>query len=179
MTPQQWIAFGFAALLIVFLIIAYFVGQRLEPQQWQILRFLCALTAAFAGWFISGAVVVEYAQELAGGGRLTAQGSAGMGLFLLVWFGFKTVSHPPPDLSFSVPAGWTLEQAATALAEHDASKVDLRALNNSERSAPLEAAELRTRTVLKALQTLGNLAKTTAIRPYTVTYDPPIYTFRT
>lgn len=177
MTPQQWIAFGFAALLILFLIVAYFIGRRLEPQQWQILRFLSALTAAFAGWFISGAVVVDYIQNLGTGGKITAQGSAGMGLFLLVWFGFKTVTRPPPDFAFSVPHNWTFEQAAVVLSKQDGSKVDLSALTPAERTTKLNAMELRTGTVLKALLALRSLAPNGAIRPYTITYDAPTYTF--
>jgi hypothetical protein len=97
---------------------------------------------------------------------------------LLVWFGFKTVSHPPPDFSFSVPEGWTLEQVAMALAQQDASNVNLSALTVAERSAELEPRELRTGTVLKALQSLRDLARTTQIRRYTVTYEAPTYTFR-
>jgi hypothetical protein len=176
MNAQQWIAFGILVVLVVFLIVAYFVGKRLEPHQWQILRLLCALTAAFAGWFIPGAIFVEYVQQLSAGGKTLVQVSAGMGLFLLVWFSFKTIS-PKPDFAFTVPPGWNLQQAAVTLAKNDQSDVDLSALTANERNAPLQPATLRTGTALKALQRLGSLANAGAIRPYTVSYNSPTYTF--
>src|SRR5437879_5248134 len=102
MNAQQWIAFGLVVLLIIFLIVAYFIDKRLEAHQWMILRFLSSLTSALAGWFISGAAIIEYIQTLGKSGKFAAQGTAGMGLFLLVWVTFGRLSNPKPDFAFSV-----------------------------------------------------------------------------
>jgi hypothetical protein len=54
MTPLLWIALGFVALLVAFLMITYLRRDTSTANQHNTLRFLTALCSGFAGGFFTG-----------------------------------------------------------------------------------------------------------------------------
>jgi multisubunit Na+/H+ antiporter MnhB subunit len=54
MTPLLWIALGFVAALVVFLMITYLKPDTSSANQHKNLRFLTALCGGFAGGFFTG-----------------------------------------------------------------------------------------------------------------------------
>jgi hypothetical protein len=53
MFPLLWIAFGFVAAIVTFLMIAFLMRDRSSANQHKILRFLTSLCSGFAGGFFS------------------------------------------------------------------------------------------------------------------------------
>jgi len=64
MTPLQGTAAGFVALLIAFLIVAYFTQERQGASHGQILKFLCSLCAGFAGGLITGEALFKFDTQI-------------------------------------------------------------------------------------------------------------------
>jgi hypothetical protein len=85
--------------------------------------------------------------------------------------------RPADDYAFSLPVGWTFEDAATEIARQDQAVADLSVFNAAELATKLAAFELRTKNVINALESLQRLASRGAIRKYTVSYSAPTYTF--
>ena len=67
MTPQLWIAFGFLAALVVFLMITFLKKYTASPSQYNTLRLLQALCAGFAGGFFTGDALFRWDQQMADG----------------------------------------------------------------------------------------------------------------
>ena len=148
MNTQQWVGMGFAIALVIFAIVAFNRKGKLEAHQWQILRFLLALCAGFAGGLITGEALFKIVQKWGVQNEFAASGTAGFALFLTVWFTFRFVAgRPGDDFAFSLPEGWTFEAAASALARHDGSIVELSAFTPDEQNVQLNSAELRTGSV--------------------------------
>lgn len=172
---QLWIGFGFLALLVIFLIIAYFASKREDSGSQNILRFLCALCAGFAGGFITGGAVFE-AKGTWGGLDLAVSGTVGFALFLTVWFTFQLVL--PPGFSMSVPEGWTFERTVRAIAQQDRSVADFVGFTAEELSAALRAAQIESKSPKEALAVVRTLGTPGTIRVYDVEHVPPAYTLR-
>lgn len=83
MTTQLWIAFGFLALLVLFLM--YSVIRPPENANHATVKFLTALCAGFAGGFFTGEALLSI-NGMAGGTKFGISGTAGMALFFAVWF---------------------------------------------------------------------------------------------
>jgi len=54
MTSRLWIALGFVAALVLFLMITFLKRDTSSPNQHNTLRFLSSLCAGFAGGFFTG-----------------------------------------------------------------------------------------------------------------------------
>ena len=66
---------GFAAFLVIFLVIAFFWLKTINQGQWAILRFLCALCAGGAGAFLTGEAVFNLRGQLSPGTDFAVSGS--------------------------------------------------------------------------------------------------------
>ncbi len=176
---QFWVGFGFALALFGFAMVAFFRRGKLEAHQWVVLRFLLSLCAGFAGGLLAGEALFKLVENWAAGGQLAVSGTAGFALFLTVWFTFPSLAgeRPEDDYAFSLPTGWTFQDAAKAIALQDGASADLSLFSAAELATPLSQAELKTKTVIKALQCLHSLAPVGSIRRYTVSFSPPNYEF--
>ena len=93
MSPHLWVAVLLLSILVVFLIVAFFTRPTLTDAQFTILRFLSALCAGCAAWFISGEVLFNMSGQMSGG-KYAISGTSGFALFLVVWFFFKIITSP-------------------------------------------------------------------------------------
>lgn len=178
MDPRLWIGTGFAAVLVLFLMIAYFNSSKLEQGQWAILRFLCALCAGAAGGFLTGEAVFKLTGKLEAG-EVAISGTAGVALFFAVWFTFGNLIQKPPEaVTFQVGANWTFEQTAKGLGAQDKAAVQLVGFTPEEMTAQIRQQELKAKTIKVALETLGQLAER-PVRSYSVSLVESTYTLKT
>ena len=176
MTALQYVGLGFAAVLVIFLIIAYFARENVNSNQFVILRFLCSLCGGFASGLMTGSALFDLNQRWSAG-TLTVSGTAGFALFFVVWYGFtRVVPRPPDGFNMSVPKGWNFRDTATAVAKHDKSVVTFAGFSETELAAPLDPQVLKTDTVSAALLALRALAPTGTVRVYRVDFSAPTYT---
>ena len=177
---RLWIGVGFAALLVAFLIAAFFRDKPPNQGQWAILRFLSALCAGAAGAFLTGEAIFRVSGELRPGLSVLIGGTAGVALFFTVWFGFEkyvAVAPTAPDATaFSIGHGWTFSSTAEALAKIDNSVVKFVGFSEAELNARIREQQLNVTSVADALQALGQLSAGPSIRDYSVAYTKPSYT---
>jgi hypothetical protein len=167
---------AFAAFLVLFLVIAFFRLGRISHGQWAILRFLCALCAGGSGAFLTGEAVFSLSGEVSAGISLAVSGTAGVALFLVVWYGFeKFVDEPPDSFTFSIGKGWTFKKAADALAQLDSAVVEFNGFADEEPKASLQERQIRVTSVAEALVALRSVSSDTQIRSYIVAFSPPTY----
>src|SRR5216684_229306 len=108
---QLWIGFGFALLLIIFFIVAFFRSKTLSPDQRSILRFLSALCAGFAGALITGDALFNMEGSFGAGPKFAIRGAAGAALFLQCGFSFqKWQASPTPSTSVFPQDGLSSKQ---------------------------------------------------------------------
>ncbi len=170
-----WISFGFVLLLVLFLMLAFFLKDRLSDAQRSILRFVCALCAGFAGFFMTGEALFRLATRLGNGTNLVVSGSAGAALFFAIWFTYDRGRPTPPDgINIRIPSQWSFQRTALARAQQDGAVVEFEGFQAEELSALLEPQELRSATVGEALLALRLLAGT-PIRQYRVEHRAPVY----
>lgn len=173
MTATLWIAFGFLALLVVFLIVTVFIRDRFSPTQVNILRFLTALCAGFAGGFFTGDALFKVDTTLANGTKLAISGTAGFALFLTVWFTYKPVFGLTPGFNFKVLKDWTFEQTVLAMMEADNGLSKFIGFTKQELSLPLAERELNEDSALEALKKLRYL--NSELPNYSVLLDSNVY----
>jgi hypothetical protein len=159
MTPQLWVALGFAAALVVFLMIAYFTKDRSTPNQQKILRLLSALCSGFAGGFFTGSALFQLEQQLPSGAKLLISGTAGFALFLVVLYTWKVQPEPAPPppnrVIASFPEGFfTFEAAARAIVS-GRGVVDFQGFQPGQLAIKLHAIDLDEATMQAALTKLG------------------------
>jgi hypothetical protein len=88
MTTNSWIGAGLVILVIVFFIVAFFVGGEITGNQFAIVKYLGAFCAALGGGFlILGQAEVKLAGNV-GPGTYAISGTGGVALFLIVWVFF-------------------------------------------------------------------------------------------
>ncbi|HCG6604310.1 TPA: hypothetical protein NJ227_001633 [Vibrio parahaemolyticus] len=119
MTPQLWIALGFTALLIIFLMITFFIRDTSSATQYKTLRFLTSFCGGIAGIFFVGEALITYSGKSSDGTTLTLSGTAGFAVFFLVWltYGKRPEDNTLPNIKMSFPAGWTFEQCVKAIGQ--------------------------------------------------------------
>jgi hypothetical protein len=174
---QLWIGFGFAVLLVLFLMVAFFKAPTMTPGQFAILRFFAALCAGFAGGLITGEALFRMEGDT-GGVKYLVSGTAGFALFFVVWFFFPKLTPPmaPDRFRLSLPMGWTFQHAAKTFAQRDSAFVDFDGLTTVELGAKLSAAEIDAKTVGEAIKRLRLVTVTpNAIREYDIKYEDSIY----
>src|SRR5438034_10702843 len=85
----------FVAILVLFLMVAFFKAGTLSDGQQKILRFFCSLCAGFAGALITGEALFRLTTDIGRAGNLAVSGTAGAALFFAVWFTYgKTLTLP-------------------------------------------------------------------------------------
>jgi hypothetical protein len=160
MTSQLWIALGFVAALVLFLMITYFRRDTSTRNQHKTLRFLTSLCAGFAGGFFTGDALFHYEQQLSSGAKLGISGTAGFALFFVVWFTFGDWEVPPPPNRFrlSIPDGLTFEQAARVIVESAHGNPDFQGFKDGQLSVKMRASEIDAIDAQGALTKLRYLA---------------------
>ena len=177
-TYQLWIGFGFVALLVIFLIVAFFGKDKIGSAQVQILRFLCSLCAGFAGALITGEALFKMNLTTGSNGTIAIQGAAGAALFFAVWFTFKLVVPPPDAYNVSIPDGWKFNDTVKTLVKRDGAVADFIGFTQEELEAPLRGQELHTKTLIDSLRALRLLSTATPIREYQIEFQAPTYRLR-
>lgn len=173
MTATLWIAFGFLALLIVFLIITVLIRDKLSANQVNTLRFLTSVCAGFAGGFFTGDALFKMDAIFSNGARLAISGTAGFALFLTVWFTYKPVMGLATGFYFKVLSGWTFEQTVLAIMEANNSISEFIGFGKDELSLVLSERELNTDNALDALKRLRYL--NTSLPNYSVSLNDDVY----
>lgn len=84
-TYQFFAGVFFAALCVVFLVMAFRKKSDPNAMQQDIVHFICALCAGAAGAFITGSALLSANYTYSQGNTLAFQGSAGVALFALVF----------------------------------------------------------------------------------------------
>lgn len=170
------IGVGFAAILVAFLMVAFFTQKDLTRGQWAILRFLCALCGGASGAFLTGEAMFKLSGQLGDGLSLAVSGTAGVALFFAVWYGFgKFVDRPPDSFTYAIGDSWTFKKAADGLASVDKAIAQFSGFTDEELNAPLMKRELTMTSVSEGLKILGSLSAQQKIRPYVVSSKPPMY----
>jgi len=161
--------------------VAFFWAPYQTPGQWNILRLVNALCAGCAGGFLIGEATLHITGEIATGVQATIDGTAGIAIFLIVWFTYqKYIPSPtlPEAQNLSVPEGWTFKQAADAIARQNASVIQYFGFTEAELKTVLRGQELQSDTAIGLLKALRGLAATNAIREYEVSFHKPVYEMR-
>jgi hypothetical protein len=167
MTVTLWVAFGFLAALVVFLIVSYFVTPNASPPQLATLRFLTALCAGMSGGFVAGSSVFEGVWT-GPNSKIALSGTAGFALFFVVWFTYARAFHIPLPEGFTIaiPEGWDFEQAATTIAANEDAAVEFIGFRKGELTAALQPGTIRATSTANALEMLRLKAAPSAIRKY-------------
>ena len=174
---QLWIGFGFALLLIIFLIVAFFKAPEMTDPQFAILKVLSTLCAAFAGVLITGEALFRM-EGTAGGIKYLLSGTAGFAFAFAIWFFFPKRSPvvPPDRFRAALPEGWTFQQAAKTFAQRESAVVDFDGLTADELQAKLTAGEIDTKTVGEAIGRLRLFTdKPNVIRDYEIRQEDSVY----
>lgn len=158
MNTILWIGFGFVVLLICFQVVVFFVDLK-QPHQWQILRFLSALCAGFAGGLLTGTALFSLTGKF-GAGNFSVSGAAGMALFFTVFFFYgKFVNRPPDAFNFVIPDGWTFRAAVEGLVNARTPVIDFKGFTPSELSIPLQGTTVETNSLVAAIAKLQDFGK--------------------
>ncbi len=163
----------FVVLLLVFLVAAFFLRDRLTENWQQILRFICAICAGVCGGVITREALFSWDTGISINSILFISWSAGFALFCTVCFTFAIV--PPDAFHFSLPSGWTFKDAADAIAAQDQMLVEFIGFTSTELQASLKPKELRVKDTRAALGSLRLLAASSRVRAYEVEHAPPVY----
>jgi len=170
---QLWIGLGFVAVLVLFLMVAFFIKEKLSEDQRQILRFLCALCAGFAGALIAGDALFKLNTSIGTATKIAVSGTAGFALFFAIWFTFRQIVPPPDAVHFSIPPGWTFRQAALTLTKQEKSFAHFDGFNEEELNTPVEG-EVHTKHMTDALLAIKALARK-PLPAYQVAFEDPGY----
>jgi hypothetical protein len=176
---QFWVGLGFAAVFVVFLMIAFFAAKNLTDGQRLILRIMSALCGAIAGVLISGEALLNFSRTVPGG-KLTVSGTAGFAVFFAIWFFFpKGGGTLPPGFNFSVKKGWSFRDASDTLAKSLKTTVEYEDFTDQQLNAPLRAWDLEAKTPKEAFERLGSIAENTkAVGKYGVIFKNSVYTLK-
>jgi hypothetical protein len=175
MTTQLWIGFAFLALLVAFLITAFFLTPKLTNDQRASLKFLTALCAGFSGGFLTGTALFEM-HKTTGATTFEISGTAGCALFFVVWFFYPKVFRLPPGFAFSIPQNWNFRDTAEQMARNHQGVIDWVGFGPNEFSAIMQSRAISTQSLPEALLQLRFVTMTpNAIRPYDVAQHESIY----
>lgn len=182
MTPSLWIAFGFSALLIIFLIIAFFSRDKVtDPTKYNILRFLSALCAAFAGSFFVGDALFTASGDLSKGIKFSLTGATGFASFFLIWLTYPKMPEIRADVNtfdYAIPQTnqWTFEVAIKALFEGaEISTYKIEGFTDTELSM-LVHGKVKAETLTGALEKLSFLNRN--LPKYSVTQQNEVYNIK-
>lgn len=159
MTTILWIGLGFLIVLVIFLMVVFLTKDDIKKQHYTILKFLIALSAGFACGFLTGTALVEVFAKLTNGVTMTISGTAGIGLFLVIWFYFPDYELPKPDDSFSFSIGdnWTFKKAIEGIADAVNGLHELKGFTDPELSLMLKSRNLTSKNAKEAMEKLKYL----------------------
>jgi hypothetical protein len=182
MTPLLWIALGFVALLVVFLMITYLKRDTSSANQHNTLRFLTALCSGFAGAFFTGDALFRLDQQLTSGAKIGVSGTAGFALFFVVWFTYgkwspSALPSPPDRFRLSIPEGWTFEQSVRVVAQTARGNVEFHGFQKEQLSVKMRATDLDGSDAQDALTKLWYAAYD-GLPKYRVDLDRGVYHIR-
>lgn len=174
----------FLGVLLLFLMVAYYHPPN-SPYAYSILKLISAICGGFAGGFLTGEAVVKISNDVAAGGlQYALSGTAGFGLFLVIWMFFP----PPPQdepapaqvgengFNYMPPEGCTFELAAKLIAKSRKAVVRLQGFTEIECRAVLDSQEIHANDAAHALKLLRDLAPRGQVREYGVSYSDSVYT---
>jgi hypothetical protein len=167
---QLWIGVGFALLLIVFFMAAYFVPPARTAQTGNILRVLASALAGAAGAFLSGGVALEVRGDLSIGANWILSATGGAALFALVWLTWSHVNRPGFHIAF--PLGTTFAAATTLIASAAGNTVRRIGFSPAEDNTELASLDLMAKDPRDALAQLSNHLPSGSVRPYEVREIP-------
>jgi hypothetical protein len=173
MDAKGWIGVAFAAVGVLFFIVAYFAPAR-EPSKDKILRVLASICGAAAGGFLSGSIVVTGSVE-DGPLRIAISAGGALGVLVLVWLTWGQVLPNTPGFNISFPPGTTFIAAAEAIARAAASTMHLVGFSAEEEATQLRFCELRALSPDDALARLFALLPRGAVGQYDVNKDGANY----
>lgn len=174
MTPWLWIGFGFLAVLLIFLIVSFFAAPNLTNDQRRTIKFLIALCAGFSGGFLTGGSLFQ-AKWTSATATIGISGTAGVAIFFAVFFTYnKFISgggKPDGDngLRIDIPTGWTFQQVANTVSSKDGAGTLFEGFTDAQKQTVLRNQPVTGETYINVLETLGSLAQSGVIPPYTVT----------
>jgi hypothetical protein len=178
---QFWIGLGFAAGLIVFLMIAFFKAKDMTRGQWLMLKIMSAICGAISGILISGEALLNFSRQVPGG-KFTVSGTAGFAVLFAIWFFFpKEPEAPPPatGFNFSVKKGWKFQDTADTLAKSLKTTIEYEGFTREELSSPLKAWELECKSPQEALERLGSIVDgSSPFRKYRAIYKNSVYVLK-
>lgn len=176
MNTLQWVGLGFAAALVIFFIVAFFVAKRMTDDQRNLVRFLSALCAGFAGGLFIGDALFKMTGTLGSGAKYAISGAGGFALFFVIWFFFPKATGFPDNGAISIPEGWTFRQAVDELSQIDSAVPAYEGFKAEELEAPLRAWKLKIKNVEGAIGQLRSItANASAIRKYIVKHEDSTY----
>ncbi len=175
MSSQLWIAVGFTALLISFLMITFFVKDTSSATQYKTLKFLTSFCGGVAGIFFAGEALISYSKEMADGTKLTLSGTAGFAVFFLVWltYGKRPDNNLPPNIKMSFPAEWTFEQCAKAIGQSTNAPVSFSGFSKEQLNIKLPQIDINAEDIVQALNQLKHHAN--GVVNYSVIQKDGIY----
>ncbi|WP_445402026.1 hypothetical protein [Zobellella sp. An-6] len=178
MTPQLWIAVGFTALLIVFLMITFFIKDTSSATQYKTLRFLTSFCGGVAGIFFAGEALISYSKGMADGTKLTLSGTAGFAVFFILWltYGHRPDDNAPPNIKMSFPAGWTFEQCAKAIGKSQNSPITFSSFSQEQLDFKLPQMDINAEDINQALNQLKHYIDGTF--SYTILQNDGVYTIK-
>jgi hypothetical protein len=173
------VAFAGVALLFLW---GAFRRPDFHPGQHDIVHFVCAFCGGAAGAFFTGSALLSLEIPLAPTGQLAIQGTAGVALFIFVFFIFRWRFRQsgPSGVGIASSGSNPFEQVAEAIAESVGATIDLTALTKEERNSRPRAGQLNVRSAEQAkaaLLQLYDLVPAASMRKYAVTYDSALNRF--
>lgn len=173
---QLIIAMVFAALLITFLIVAYFFPPKSTGQD-NILRILATLSAGFSGALLPGGISVQATLHWSSATTIAMSAVGAIGLATLIWLTWRTVLPVlPPDIVATFPEATTFAQAAEIVATLAKEPVVLVGFTPAQEAQRLRSFSLRAPTFTKAFERLGRYTGIKEFPAYTVTRADGKYT---
>jgi hypothetical protein len=182
MNPILWIGLGFLAGLVMFLGFTIYKPPPRGSQGRETMRILSALCCGFAAGFLTGAAIFN-ATFTHAFGKVGISGSAGIALFLTVFFFYdkvadKGLANVPNGVTVTIVLGWTFRDVANLVATLAQSGMDYQALNEDELGADMRPQPVTSTSWELLLESLRNITVKQAIRPYTVTKQAGSYVFK-
>lgn len=162
-----WTGLGFAAAVVVFLMVAYFIPPKTTNAS-QILRALVSIMAGAAGAFLTGGIAIQINGQISDGLNIALTASGGTGLFVLIWLTWEKVTNTP-GFHIAFPVGVTFAAAAATIGEAVQARVHMLGFTPAESGATIVTTDLKARDPVGALRSLRDYFAPHAIRSYTVT----------
>lgn len=166
MNTMLLIGLIFLGVLVVFLMIAFFTGNKNgDITKYQIIRFITSLCGGFSLAFIGGGVTFEIGAELESGQEWAISSFGGAALFLIIWFTYGKYNPPiKPTLEnggvqFSIPKNISFGQGIKTLVKGFGGVVDFENFTNEDLKIKLDSARLNAVNKVNALSKLSSLSK--------------------